>query len=40
MAAARRGFDPPGLTQRAMNSPEPPPHFVDFWDGAYRAIRL
>lgn len=26
------------LTQRAMNSPEPPSHFVDFWDGAYGAI--
>jgi CubicO group peptidase (beta-lactamase class C family) len=27
------------LTQRAMNSPEPPAHFVDFWDAAYRTIR-
>jgi CubicO group peptidase (beta-lactamase class C family) len=26
------------LTQRAMNSPEPPSHFVDFWEGAYGAI--
>ncbi|HEY1652269.1 MAG TPA: serine hydrolase domain-containing protein [Acidimicrobiales bacterium] len=26
------------LTQRAMTSPEPPPHFVDFWDAAYEAL--
>ena len=26
------------LTQRAMSSPEPPAHFVDFWDAAYGAI--
>ncbi len=25
------------LTQRAMNSPEPPPHFVEFWSAAYGA---
>ena len=25
------------LTTRAMTSPEPPPHFVDFWDAAYLA---
>jgi hypothetical protein len=26
------------LKQRAMSSPDPPSHFVDFWDGAYGAI--
>ena len=26
------------LTTRAMTSPEPPPHFVDFWDAAYGAL--
>jgi CubicO group peptidase (beta-lactamase class C family) len=26
------------FTLRAMNSPEPPPHFVDFWAGAYGAL--
>jgi len=26
------------LTNRAMTSPEPPPHFVEFWDAAYRAL--
>jgi len=25
------------LTTRAMTSPEPPPHFMDFWDAAYGA---
>jgi hypothetical protein len=23
---------------RAMSSPVPPPHFVDFWSGAYGAL--
>jgi len=27
------------LTQRAMTSPEPPALFVDFWEGAYGALR-
>jgi CubicO group peptidase (beta-lactamase class C family) len=26
------------FTQRAMTSPEPPAHFVDFWDAAYGAV--
>jgi CubicO group peptidase (beta-lactamase class C family) len=26
------------FTERAMNSPEPPRHFVDFWAGAYGAV--
>lgn len=26
------------FTQRMMDSPEPPPHFGDFWRGAYQAI--
>jgi len=26
------------LTTRAMTSPEPPPHVVDFWDAAYGAL--
>ena len=25
------------LSTRAMTSPEPPQHFVDFWDAAYAA---
>lgn len=26
------------LTSRAMTSPEPPAHFVDFWDAAYASL--
>ncbi len=33
-----RGLTGIMLTQRAMNSPEPPAHFVDFWAGAYGAL--
>ncbi len=32
-----RGITGIMLTQRAMTSPEPPPHFVEFWDAAYGA---
>jgi CubicO group peptidase (beta-lactamase class C family) len=33
-----RGLTGIMMTQRAMNSPEPPRHFVHFWKGAYGAI--
>jgi hypothetical protein len=35
---SRRGLTGILLTNRAMTSPEPPPHFVEFWDAAYRAL--
>jgi CubicO group peptidase (beta-lactamase class C family) len=33
-----RGLTGIMFTSRAMNSPVPPPHFVDFWSGAYGAL--
>jgi len=33
-----RGLSGILLTTRAMTSPEPPPHFVEFWDAAYGAL--
>ena len=33
-----RGITGIMLTQRAMTSPEPPPHFVEFWHAAYGAL--
>jgi CubicO group peptidase (beta-lactamase class C family) len=33
-----RGLTGIMFTERAMNSPEPPQHFVDFWAGAYGAV--
>jgi CubicO group peptidase (beta-lactamase class C family) len=33
-----RGLTGIMFTSRAMNSPVPPPHYVDFWSGAYGAL--
>jgi CubicO group peptidase (beta-lactamase class C family) len=35
---SRRGLTGILLTQRAMTSPEPPPHFTEFWEAAYGAL--